>query len=184
MCGVPLHLVLEDLAGAMQAAAAADGPPHVYRHSSPLTKWVQMLYTGHERCISVNGTTTNFIKLFSSCPQGCISAPRLFVLFIEPLGILFRTDGSISGIILPSGREIRVGRFADDTGSQIAAPIQDNRRHFSPTLRTRGLRQCAALTQALSHAIGQGMNLIAIFGAASGMVNNQAKGEGCWEGAA
>ena len=71
-----------------------------------------------------------------------------------------------------------------DTGSQIAAPIQDNRRHFSPTLRTRGLRQCAALTQALSHAIGQGMNLIAIFGAASGMVNNQAKGEGCWEGAA
>ena len=184
MCGVPLHLVLEDLAGAMQAAAAADGPPYVYRHSSPLTKWVQMLYTGHERCISVNGTTTNFIKLFSSCPQGCISAPRLFVLFIEPLGILFRTDGSISGIILPSGREIRVGRFADDTGSQIAAPIQDNRRHFSPTLRTRGLRQCAALTQALSHAIGQGMNLIAIFGAASGMVNNQAKGEGCWEGTA
>ena len=88
------------------------------------------------------------------------------MLLVEPLGILFRTNGSTNYPTLwprNPGREFRRRYWLTDRGA-------DNRQFLSPC--EIGLRQFDVLTQPLSDAIGQGMILIAIFGAASGTVNN------------
>ena len=111
MCGVPLEDVWEDLQGAQKA-------PHgkyAYKHSSPVTKWVQLLYGGHSRTVGINGETTEWFELESSVPQGCIAAPTCFVIFAEALGILMRTNVEIKGVQLPNGEFILSCRFADDT---------------------------------------------------------------------
>ena len=158
MTGIPLELVLEDLRGSLAALEAGTG--YAYRHSSNLTRWIQVLYCDHMRCVTVNGTTTQFFKLMTSCPQGCISAPRIFVLFIEPLGILFRTDPGLKGVVLPSGNQVLTMRFADDCGNFHTAPTIDE----------------------LSQTIGRGLTVVEIFGAGSGMLNNSDKVEAMYDG--
>ena len=68
------------------------------------------------RCVSVNGKATDWFLLESSVPQGDILAPTAFILYIEALGILLRTDPDIRGLLLPSRAQLICVRFADDTG--------------------------------------------------------------------
>ena len=150
MCGVPLDLVWEDL----QSAQAAPPGEYTYKHSAPPTQWLQTLYRNHMRTVSVNGTTTEWFLLESSVPQGDVLAPTAFILYIEALGILLRTNPEIHGIVLPSGAELISVRFADDTGIIVTPP-----------------------------SIAPAMTDVEVFSAASGMVNHNVKTVGEWIGA-
>ena len=112
MCGVDLELVWEDL----QGAQAAPPRKYKYKHSAAPTWHLQTLYSAHVGCVSVNGKATDWFLLESSVPQGDILAPTAFILYIEALGILLRTDPDIRGLLLPSGAQLICVRFADDTG--------------------------------------------------------------------
>ena len=150
MCGVPLELVWEDL----QGAQACPPGEYVYKHSAPPTCWIQTLYKNHLRTVSVNGTTTIWFMLESSVPQGDCLAPTAFILYIEALGILLRTNPNIEGIRLPSGDTLVATRFADDTGSLVTPP-----------------------------SLPYVMTDVEVFSAASGMVNHTIKTQGAWAGA-
>ena len=168
MCGVPYELVMDDLRAAQAHDPASHGPQddgssrvddhatgaYVYQHSAPFTRWVQQLYLGHHRTVKVNGVTTDWFSLQSSVPQGCILASQIYVVFINVLGVLLRTDPAIKGIELPSGDHIVAPRFADDT-----------------------------LTIVQENSIARSMDVVEIFNAASGGVNNCDKTEGMWAGA-
>ena len=149
MCGVPLDDVWEDL----QAAQAAPPGEYVYLHSAPPTQWLQTLYRKHLRTVTVNGTTTGWFFLESSVPQGDVLAPTAFVLYIEALGILLRTDPDIHGVTLPSSMEMIAARFADDTGVTVTP-----------------------------ESIAAVMRAVEVFSAASGMVNHSVKTVGLWLG--
>ena len=150
MCGVPLEDVWEDL----QAAQAAPPGEYAYLHSAPPTRWLQTLYSRHMRTVTVNGTTTGWFLLESSVPQGDVMASTAFILYIEALGILLRTDPNIAGVTLPSGQQMVDARFADDTGVAVTPP-----------------------------SIDAVMRAVEVFSAASGMVNHCIKTVGIWAGA-
>jgi len=150
MCGVPFDLVWEDL----QRAQACPPGEYEYQHSAPPTRWIQTLYLKHLRTVSVNGTTTAWFLLESTVPQGDCLAPTAFILYIEALGILLRTNPNINGIRLPSGDTLVATRFADDTGSLVTPP-----------------------------SLPYVMQDVEVFSAASGMVNHIIKTLGAWAGA-
>ena len=150
MCGVSLEDVWEDI----QAAQAAPPGEYVYLHSAPPTRWLQTLYSRHMRTVTVNGTTTGWFLLESSVPQGDVMASTAFILYIEALGILLRTDPNIAGVTLPSGQQMVDARFADDTGVAVTPP-----------------------------SIDAVMRAVEVFSAASGMVNHCIKTVGIWAGA-
>eukprot|EP01052_Picozoa_sp_SAG31_P000192 SAG31_NODE_6_length_43291_cov_191.503496_6_plen_943_part_00 len=149
LCGVPLDDVWTDL----QGAQAAPPGEYTYQFSAAPTRLLQTLYSKHVRCVTVNGTTTDWFLLESSVPQGDILAPTAFILYIEALGILLRTDPDIEGLRLPSGAQLIVTRFADDTGILV-----------SPA------------------SIHAAMCVVEVFSAASGMVNHNIKTVGMWCG--
>jgi hypothetical protein len=150
MCGVPFDLVWEDL----QRTEACPPGEHEYQHSAPPAWWIQTLYLKHLRTVSANGTTTAWFLLESSVPWGDCLAPTTFIMYIEALGILLRTNPNINGIRLPSGDTLVATRFADDTGSLI-----------TPS------------------SLPYVMHDVEVFSVASGMVNHIIKTLGAWAGA-
>jgi hypothetical protein len=92
--------------------------------------------------------------LESFVPQGDCLAPIAFILYIEALGILLRTNPNIEGIRLPSGDTLAATWFADDTGSLVTPP-----------------------------SLPYVMTDVEVFSVASGMVNHTIKTQGAWAGA-
>ena len=71
------------------------------------------LYKGAESAVMNNGLTTKYFPLGRSCRQGDCLSPYLFILALEPLIQLIKTDRAIEGFS-PNNQTIKVSVYADD----------------------------------------------------------------------
>ena len=77
---------------------------------------IRTLYKGAKSMIKINGFLSDSFDILSGVRQGDPLSPLLFVLVIETLAILIRTDQNIFGIKLPGLSDfIKVILYADDT---------------------------------------------------------------------
>ena len=85
-----------------------------------IRKWFQTIYNSEAppvRTVRVNGINSSPFHLFSGVPQGCPVSPLVFLLVAEALtrAINAEPKSKLRGYTLPSGEEIRLTQFADDT---------------------------------------------------------------------
>lgn len=76
-------------------------------------KWIRILYTNPAACILTNSTISKPVILERSTRQGCPLSPMLFILALEPLAMMIRTNINISGIQIGE-MEHKISLYADD----------------------------------------------------------------------
>ena len=76
--------------------------------------FVQTLYTDIESCVTNNGFASPFFKLYRGIRQGCCLSALLFLLIVEILAIIIRSDRNVCGINIDS-TEFKISQLADDT---------------------------------------------------------------------
>ena len=124
-----------------------------FNFGDSLKRWVQTFYCNAESSILNNGLCTKQIPLSRGVRQGCPLSPYLFILVAEILASKIRHDKTVQGIKLFK-KEIKLSQFADDT-SLI----------------------CKNLT-----SVGNALNILADFGAISGLRLNKSKTKALWLG--
>ena len=117
-----------------------------FNFGDSLKRWVQTFYCNAESSTLNNGLCTKQIPLSRGVRQGCPLSPYLFILVAEILASKIRHDKTVQGIKLFK-KEIKLSQFADDT-SLI----------------------CNNLT-----SVGNALNILADFGAISGLRLNKSK---------
>lgn len=83
--------------------------------------WITIIYI--DICISVkcNGFLNPYFMLKQSVRQGCPLSALLYIIAVEPLGIMLRNDENIHGITLPGSiDESLLYQHADDTTLTLA----------------------------------------------------------------
>ena len=115
--------------------------------------WVQTFYCNAESSILNNGLSMKRIPLSRGVRQGCPLSPYLFILVAQILASKIRHDKTVQGIKLFK-KEIKLSQFAHDT-SLI----------------------CKNLT-----SVGNALNILADFGAISGLHLNKSKTKALWLG--
>jgi hypothetical protein len=92
-------------------------------------KWMQLLFSGAQATVYLNGRTTTSFSLGRGVRQGCPLAPYLFLLLGEALNVATKramTMGAHTGISLPDdvGQQV-ILQYADDTNFTLLG-IQEN----------------------------------------------------------
>ena len=123
-----------------------------FNFGDSLKRWVQTFYCNAESSSLNNGLSTKQIPLSRGVRQGCPLSPYLFILVAEMLASKIRHK-TVQGIKLFK-KEIKLSQFADDM-SLI----------------------CKNLTSA-----GNALNILADFGAISGLHLNKSKTKALWLG--
>ena len=62
------------------------------------TKWINILYTGPQCCVTNNGYDSTFFSITRCFRQGCPSSALLFLLVVEIMAINIGSNESIKGI--------------------------------------------------------------------------------------
>ena len=78
-------------------------------------KWIRVLYNDCTCQVLVNGHLTDPYQIMRGIRQGCPLSSILYVLCIEPLCHKIRANPSIKGIQPPTGPEIKLSAYADDS---------------------------------------------------------------------
>ena len=120
-----------------------------------LKRWVQTFYCNAESSILNNGLNTKQIPLSRGIRQGCPLSPYLFILVAEILASKIGHDKNVQGIKLFK-KEIKLSQFADDTSRSLI---------------------CKNLT-----SVGNALNILADFGAISGLRLNKSETKALWLG--
>jgi hypothetical protein len=86
-------------------------------------QWIQLLFTGAQAAVHLNGSATATFPVVRGVRQGYPLAPYLFLLIGEALNIATKQAmiaGSIEGIRLPNdvGQQLII-QYADDTNYTI-----------------------------------------------------------------
>ena len=85
-----------------------------YNFGNNFRKWIKILYTDIQSCVSNNGYFSQYFKLSRGIRQGCPISALLFILVSEILAIKIRDDKSIKGIKVKN-EEYKLCQLADDT---------------------------------------------------------------------
>ena len=86
----------------------------IYGFGDNFQKWISLLYTESESCVTNNGYLSPFFKLSRGIRQGCPISALLFLLVAEVAAVLIRETKEIHGIYV-NKQEIRLCQLADDT---------------------------------------------------------------------
>ena len=87
-----------------------------YNFGSSFRRWIQLIYSGVESAVVVNGWTSSFFRPSRGVRQGCPLSPLLYVLCIEILAVSIRGSPDVTGVSLPgSQEEFKCSGYADDT---------------------------------------------------------------------
>ena len=87
----------------------------VYFNFGPVfQKYIKLLYTSPQCCITNNGNHTAFFTTKRGIRQGCPISALLFILCVETLAISIRGNTNIHGIQLQN-KYIKITQYADDT---------------------------------------------------------------------
>ena len=85
----------------------------LFNFGPELIRWIKIMLTGANSCITQNKTSTDFFPISQGCRQGDCISPLLFILCVEVLGIMIRNNASISGYRI-GDVEKKVEQYADD----------------------------------------------------------------------
>ena len=77
-------------------------------------KWIQILYTSIESCVTNNGYSSRHFQLNRGIRQGCPLSALLFILVAEIMAIKIRSQENIKGIRCEN-TEFKIVQLADDT---------------------------------------------------------------------
>ena len=77
-------------------------------------KWIQILYTNPECCVSNNGYPSSFFMLSRGIRQGCPISALLFIMVAEVMAAMIRNNKDIKGIEC-NGEITTISQLADDT---------------------------------------------------------------------
>ena len=80
-----------------------------------LVGWLARLYAGACSRVRCAEALTEDVPLLRSIRQGCPLSAFLFSVAVEPLALLVDASPDIRGVPLPSGGELRLVQYADDT---------------------------------------------------------------------
>ena len=116
-------------------------------------KWIKLFYSDVKSCISNNGNLSRSFKLERGVRQGDPLSPYLFILVVELLASVVRSDKLIKGLTV-NDYELKLVQYADDI--------------------TGCLSDVASAKQFL--------HVIKVFGKYSGLKLNNSKTEGMWLG--
>ena len=125
----------------------------MYNFGDCLRTWIKVLYTNVESTVLNNGFATNWFKPSAGVRQGCPLSPCLFILTAELMSNKIRQSIDFKGISVFE-KEIKVSQFADDTNLF-----------------------CADLS-----SVEKGLQIVADFGAISGLKLNIKKTKAMWLG--
>ena len=95
-------------------------------HTAPYMSWIEALYDEKrppKRKIYANGDFSRAYNIYLGTAQGCPLSPLLFLVVMEALTRLLKTDKKLKGIQI-DGREHRVNHFADDSIAALAGVRQ------------------------------------------------------------
>ena len=85
-----------------------------YNFGNNFRKWIEILYTDIQSCVSNNGYFSQYFNLSRGIRQGCPISALLFILVAEILAIKIRSDKLIKGINV-GNEEYKLCQLADDT---------------------------------------------------------------------
>ena len=85
-----------------------------YNFGTKFQRWIQILYTDIQACVSNNGYLSQYFKLSRGIRQGCPISALLFILVAEILAEKVRDNKSIKGISI-NHEECKLCQLADDT---------------------------------------------------------------------
>ena len=77
-------------------------------------RWIKLFQKSSESCILQNGHMSDYFPLQRGCRQGDPISPYIFILCVEVLGKMIRSDKVVNGIRI-NGKEIKLSQYADDT---------------------------------------------------------------------
>jgi hypothetical protein len=80
--------------------------------------WIEILYSNASTRVDINGFLTEKVQLKSGVRQGCPLSPLLYVLIIELLGLLLRSNQNIVGFQIEGDRLIS-SHYSDDAVIKI-----------------------------------------------------------------
>ena len=63
-----------------------------------ILRWMEILYTDINSCVTNNGHVTKYLKLEGGVRQGCPLSPYLFIIVVEVLALAIRHNNNITGI--------------------------------------------------------------------------------------
>ena len=84
-----------------------------YNFGKNFRKWIEILYTDIQSCVSNNGYLSQYFNLSRGIRQGCPISALLFILVSETLAINLRQNRSIKGIKV-GNEEYKLCQLADD----------------------------------------------------------------------
>ena len=86
-----------------------------YGFGEEFVKWIKILTLNSKSCILNNGTASDFVNIKRGTKQGDPISPFLFILTIEILAVLIRSNNKIKGINLGNeAGQTKLTLFADD----------------------------------------------------------------------
>ena len=91
--------------------------------------WVKALYKQPKAKVVTNGQSSQSFNLERSSRQGCPLSPALFVLAIEPLAELIRSDLDIEGFKVNQENH-KINLFADDVLIYLTRPLESLRKLY------------------------------------------------------
>lgn len=112
-------------------------------------------------CVIQHGFFSSFFNIGRGCRQGDPISPYIFILCVEILGILFRKNINIKGIIIGQV-ELKITQYADDTGLFLDGSehsLRNSLNLLDQFAKYSGLKPNIEKTKCICLGIGKNRNL-------------------------